>query len=142
MFRDLYYGKTTIDQAKIIQEELDVVLNALKNYAQRNNKYAKAKNKPLNNPKNLYKGREKIIEGFKKEIFPLYCNELYKYQMKEEKEEQDKKPFDPNEVIEWMINREKAPINNELINKHFKVQEPIIMYKVLYETNDKEKIVN
>ena len=38
-----------------------------------------------------------------------------------------------------MINREKAPINNELINKHFKVQEPIIMYKVLYETNDKEK---
>ena len=59
--------------------------------------------------------------------------------MKEEKEEQDKKPIDPNEVIEWMINREKAPINNELINKHFKVQEPIIMYKVLYETNDKEK---
>ena len=62
--------------------------------------------------------------------------------MKEEKEEQDKKPIDPNEVIEWMINREKAPINNELINKHFKVQEPIIMYKVLYKTNDKEKIVN
>ena len=62
--------------------------------------------------------------------------------MKEEKEEQDKKPIDPNEVIEWMINREKAPINNELINKHFKVQEPIIMYKVLYETNDKKKIVN
>ena len=41
-----------------------------------------------------------------------------------------------------MINREKAPINNELINKNFKVQEPTIMYKVLYETNDKEKIVN
>ena len=58
MFRDLYYGKTTIDQAKIIQEELDVVLNALKNYARRNSKYAEAKNKPLNNPKNLYKGRE------------------------------------------------------------------------------------
>ena len=38
-----------------------------------------------------------------------------------------------------MINREKAPINNELINRHFKVQEPIIMCKVLYETNDKEK---
>ena len=62
--------------------------------------------------------------------------------MKEEKEEQDKKPIDPNEVIEWMINREKAPINNELIHKNFKVQEPTIMYKVLYETNDKEKIVN
>ena len=38
-----------------------------------------------------------------------------------------------------MINREKLPINNELFKKHFKVQKLIIMYKVLYETNDKEK---
>ena len=38
-----------------------------------------------------------------------------------------------------MINREKAPINNELFKKHFKVREPIIMYKILYETKDKEK---
>ena len=39
-----------------------------------------------------------------------------------------------------MINREKLPINNELFKKHFKVQKPIFMYKVLYETNnDKEK---
>ena len=38
-----------------------------------------------------------------------------------------------------MINKERAPINNELFKKHFKVQKPIMMYKVLYETNDKEK---
>ena len=38
-----------------------------------------------------------------------------------------------------MINREKLPINNKLFKKHFKVQNPIVMYKVLYETNDKEK---
>ena len=38
-----------------------------------------------------------------------------------------------------MINKERVPINNELFKKHFKVQKPIIMYKVLYETNDKEK---
>ena len=42
-----------------------------------------------------------------------------------------------------MINREKLPINNELFKKHFKLEKPILMYKVLYETNnDKEKIVN
>ena len=58
---------------------------------------------------------------------------------KKNKKKQDKKPFDPNEVIEWMINRERAPINNELFKKHFKVQKPIVMYKVLYETNNKEK---
>ena len=38
-----------------------------------------------------------------------------------------------------MFNRERAPINNELFKKHFKVQKPIVMYKVLYETNNKEK---
>ena len=137
MFRDLYYKKTTIDEAKIIQEEFNVEINALKNYAPRDNKYVEAKNKLLNNAKNFYEGREKIIEGFKNEIFPLYYDELYEHQMKEEEKEQDKKPFDPNEVIKWMINREKAPINNELFKKHFNFQEPIIMYKVLYETNDK-----
>ena len=38
-----------------------------------------------------------------------------------------------------MIKKEKAPINNELFEKHFKVQKLIVMYKVLYETNGKEK---
>ena len=86
-FRDLYYRKTTIDEAKRIQEEFDVVTNALKNYAARDNKYVEAKNKLLNNDKNFYEGREKIIEGFKNEIFPLYYHELYEYQMKEEEEQ-------------------------------------------------------
>ena len=38
-----------------------------------------------------------------------------------------------------MIKKEKAPINNELFEKHFKVQKLIVIYKVLYETNGKEK---
>ena len=39
-----------------------------------------------------------------------------------------------------MITREKAPINNELFKKRFKLEKPTLMYKVLYETNnDKEK---
>ena len=59
---------------------------------------------------------------------------------KKKKKKKDKKQFNQDEVIEWMINREKLPINNELFKKHFKVQKPIFMYKVLYETNnDKEK---
>ena len=35
-----------------------------------------------------------------------------------------------------MINKERVPIKNELFKKNFKVQKPIIIYKVLYETND------
>ena len=39
-----------------------------------------------------------------------------------------------------MVNKEKSPINNELFKKHLKAQKPsIVMYKVLYETKDKEK---
>ena len=45
----------------------------------------------------------------------------------EEQEKQDKKPFNPEEVIEWMINREKLPINNELFKKHFKLETKQIM---------------
>ena len=38
---------------------------------------------------------------------------------KEEQKEQDKKPFVPDEYIEWMINGEKVPTNNDLLKKHF-----------------------
>ena len=40
-----------------------------------------------------------------------------------------------------MINKERVPIKNELFKKHFKAEKPIIMYKVLYETND-SKLLN
>ena len=49
------------------------------------------------------------------------------------------KPFNPDEAIEWLINKEEARISNEVFKKHFKVQKPSVMFKVLYETNDKEK---
>ena len=59
---------------------------------------------------------------------------------KKNKKKQDKKPFKPEEIIEWMINREKLPISNELFKEHVKLERPTLMYKVLYETNnDKEK---
>ena len=51
------------------------VMGALKAYAPRDNKYVEAKNKLVNNVENFYKGREKITEGFKNRVFPLYYNE-------------------------------------------------------------------
>ena len=69
-----------------------------------------------------------------------YTFEEEQDEKQEEQKKQDKKPFNPEEVIEWMINREKLTINNELFKKHFKLQKPTLKYKVLYETNnDKEK---
>ena len=58
----------------------------------------------------------------------------------EEQKQQYEKPFNLDEFIEQTFNREKLPINNELFKKHFKLEKPILMYKVLNETeNDKEK---
>ena len=55
-------------------------------------------------------------------------------------EEEQKERQDLDEFIEQTFNREKLPINNELFKKHFKLEKPILMHKVLHETkNDKEK---
>ena len=56
---------------------------------------------------------------------------------KEKQEEQDKEPFDLDDLIELIINREKLPINNELLKKHFNLENPNFMYKALNETKDK-----
>ena len=45
---------------------------------------------------------------------------------KKNKKKQDKKPFDPDEVIERIINKEGLPINNELFKKHFKLEKPTL----------------
>ena len=94
--------KTTIDEVERKQDEFSAVIGALKKYTPRDNKYVEAKNRFLNNVKNFYKGREKIIEGFKNGVFPFYYDEQYEEQMKG--------------------------------SKHFKVQKPSVMYKVLYKT--------
>ena len=60
-------------------------MGALKAYAPRDNKYVEAKNKLVNNVENFYKGREKIIEGFKNRVFPLYYDERHEHQMKAER---------------------------------------------------------
>ena len=67
--------------------------------------------------------------------------EQEKKDKKQEKQEekQDNKTFDLDDLIELIINREKLPINNESFKKHFQLENPILMHKVLYKTKDKEK---
>ena len=68
LFRDLYYKKMAINDAEIRQNEFDSIV-WLNKYISRAKKYIEEKNSLLNNVKNFYEGREKIIEGFKKGIF-------------------------------------------------------------------------
>ena len=86
LFRELYYKKTTIDYVERKQDEITGVMGALKGYAPRDNKYIEAKNKLLNNVENCYKGREKIIKGFKNGVFPFYYDQRHEHQMKAQRE--------------------------------------------------------
>ena len=59
-----------INDAEMKQNEFISIAGALNNYFPRDEKYIEANISLLNNAK-CYERREKIIEGFKKEIFPL-----------------------------------------------------------------------
>ena len=74
LFIGISYRNMTIDEAERKQDEFDSILGALSAYSTKR-KYIEAKNKLLNNAKNFYKGREKIIEWFKNGIFPLNYDE-------------------------------------------------------------------
>ena len=65
----------TMDKAEQKQEEFDAVLNVLRKYVPRRKEYINAKDKLSNKAKTFYKGREKIIEGFKNEIFPFLSDD-------------------------------------------------------------------
>ena len=68
-----------------------------------------------------------------------YSSDEEQEEEQEEQEKQDKKPFDPEENIKWMFDKEDAYVNGELFQKYFKLQKPRLMYNVLHTLNDKEK---
>ena len=79
--------KITIYDTEMKQNEFNLMLSVLSDYALKAQKYIKAKNNLLDNAKNFHKGREKIIEGFKNGIF------LLKHEDEFEEEQQTSKKF-------------------------------------------------
>ena len=70
MFRDIYYRNMWRNKAEQKQDEFDAVLNALNEYSPRNQKYIEAKiSFYLDNAKNFYKGRKKLLKGLKIKYF-------------------------------------------------------------------------
>ena len=49
-----------------------------------------------------------------------------------------KKTTDANKFNEW-VNKKETDKNNELFKRHFQIQKLSDMFKLLYETIDKEK---
>ena len=127
-----------IDDAETKQDEFSSKLNVLINYPPKIQKYDDAKNKLLDYAKRFYKGREKIIEGFKEGIFPLKSGDKFEEQTSKKfnKKEPLTQPtkIDVNELNE-LITKEEIDINKELFKNYFKFQMPTEMLKILYNLN-------
>ena len=67
------------------------MLHLLKKYSPKHDKHVILKNNLVDNVSKFYEGREKIIEGFKNELFPPYYDREYEEQMEFEKKREEKK---------------------------------------------------
>ena len=102
------------------------MLNVISNYTSRDKKYIEAKNKLLDNAKNFYKGREKIIKGFKNGMFPLNHDDEFEEENRYKEEinsiRNENCLIDYNEFMRLIYLKERD-ISDELVRKHFLVQD-------------------
>ena len=133
------------------------MLTHLKTYNSRDNKYIEAKNNLVNNASNFYKGREKIIEGFKNKIFPIYYDKREKFRKEDEEDEEDEekkqeekqkeqekkekeqeKQKEESKFIEYIENKSKD-IGCISFSYYFNFEKPSDLAKKLFEIKDKKK---
>ena len=112
-------------------------MGVLKAYAPRDNKYVEAKNKLLNNVENVYKGREKIIKGFKNRVFPVYYDERHGHQMKAQREIEKE---EEKEFLKYIQNESKD-IGYLSFSYYLNFAKPSDFAKRLFEIKDKKKIM-
>ena len=111
----------TVKEPERRQDEFDATLGALSIYPAKKKKYLEAKNKLLNNAKEIYKRRENMTEGFKNKIFPLNYDE--EEQRSRYKEEENNYVIIDYKKLNRLINLKERDINNELVRNHFLVQD-------------------
>ena len=89
----------------------------------------------------FYEGRKKIIEGFKKGIFPLKSDDEFKEQARHENIRNENGLIDYNKITELIKSKENE-INNELVKKYFLVQNLGSLFKQIKDLkkNPKNKI--
>ena len=118
------------------QDEFNSILDALNNYSPKAQKYIEAKNSLLNNAKNFYKGREKVIEGFKEGIFLLKSDGEF------EQQQTSKKPIktDVNAFNEW-INKEETG-NRELFKKNLTFKDSVVWSNIYTKQMIERKTMN
>ena len=91
----------------------------------------------------MYKGREKIIEGFKNGIFLINCDDEEEEQTRYEEEENEIR--NQNGLIDYkrlerLIDLKNRSINDELVRKYFQVQDlAALLEKLKKSKNNTER---
>ena len=98
----------------------DGVIGGLRIYSAKRKNYSEPKNKLINNAKKFYKGREKIIEGFKNGILPLNYDAEEKQTRCEEEEEEEEENNIRNE--NGLIDYERLERSGTIARKIKKVK--------------------
>ena len=138
--KDLYYRNMSINKVERKQHEFDAVLNALSEYSPRDQKCIEARNKLLDNAKNFYKGKEKIIQVFKNEIFLIHCDdEDRRFKDNDENDIRDNNGLIDFEKPNKLINLKRRSMNDNLFREYFKYQDPDSMLKDLNNTRNTER---
>ena len=89
------------------------MLHVLKNYSPKHDKYVTLKNNLVDNASKFYKGREKIIEGFKNGVFPFYYDRDHEKYVRYEEEKEEDELMDMVEIEDG--NRK----SDHLVSKYF-----------------------
>ena len=128
----------SINGAERKQDKFDTTLGALSIYPAKNKKYLEPKNKLLNNAKKFYKGREKIIEGFKNISIILWWR---RRTTRTRHEEEENKIRDENGLIDYkrlerLIFLKSRNLNNDSVGRHFQVQDLVSLLKKLKKSKN------
>ena len=89
------------------------MLLVLKNYSPKHDKYVISKNNLIDNAGKLHEVREKIMEGFKKGVFPFYYDRGREERMEFEEEK------DEDELMGMVETEDDNRENDDLVSKYF-----------------------
>ena len=113
------------------------MLDALSKYLPRGKEFINAKDKLSNKAKTFYKGREKIIEGFKNEIFPFRSDDG-RFEDNVENDTRGDNGLIDCKNLERLVLLKERRINNKLLREYFRYQDPEGMLEDLNNTRNTE----
>ena len=118
------------------EDEFNAVLNTLKKYSPKNPEHIKEKINFLDNVKSFYDGRNMIINAFKDKIFSLY----HESRVEDKDDIRDENGLINYQKLDRLIFLKERGIDDELVRKHFLVQNLRLLLKNLEKSkNNTEK---